>query len=394
MLAAIAVVGGGAYAFLQPGLQPGTGNPAAKKNAARAAGAAPVTTAIATQKDMPVILTAPGTVEALATVAVKTRVDGQIVKLGFEEGDHVKQDQMLFLLDDRLAKAQIKQAEANIAKDRASLVDAEAILARRETLVQKQYTSEASVETQRQVVAGLKASIAAGEAMLDAQKTQLDYLTIRAPITGRTGNLTAKLGATVRSGDAATLVTINQTSPILVTFSLPQSQLAAVRSALANKTSATVKIPVTGQTVPARISFVDNQVDRQTGTIMAKVTAENADEALWPGQSVDVALNVEVRPNVVSVPASAVLPSQDGMMAWVVDGNNKVAPRVVAVDRVVGQNAFLKDGLRAGERVVTLGQIRLAPGATVVIQEPHDGQPGDVAKDKAKEKPPAGSGRS
>ncbi|MGE3064785.1 MAG: efflux RND transporter periplasmic adaptor subunit [Hyphomicrobiaceae bacterium] len=353
-----------------------------------------MTTAIATQKDMPVILTAPGTVEALATVAVKPRVDGQIVKLGFEEGDHVKQDQMLFLLDDRLAKAQIKQAEANIAKDRASLVDAEAILARRETLVQKQYTSEASVETQRQVVAGLKASIAAGEAMLDAQKTQLDYLTIRAPITGRTGNLTAKLGATVRSGDAATLVTINQTSPILVTFSLPQSQLAAVRSALANKTSATVKIPVTGQTVPARISFVDNQVDRQTGTIMAKVTAENADEALWPGQSVDVALNVEVRPNVVSVPASAVLPSQDGMMAWVVDGNNKVAPRVVAVDRVVGQNAFLKDGLRAGERVVTLGQIRLAPGATVVIQEPHDGQPGDVAKDKAKEKPPGGSGRS
>jgi membrane fusion protein, multidrug efflux system len=333
--------------------------------------AAPVTAATVQTADMPVIISAPGTVEPLATVAVRTRVDGQVVEVAFKEGDLVKQGEVLFRLDDRMAKAQIAQAQANIGKDEAGLADAQATLARRETLMGKQVISEAALDQARYAVEGLKASIAAGRAMLDSQKTQLDYLIIRAPITGRTGAIAAKLGATLRAQDANPLVTINQTRPILVSFAVPQTDLPAARRALANKAKARITLPGTDvEPVPGTISFIDNQVDIQTGSIVVKVTAENKEEVLWPGLAVEVALTVEVRKNVPSAPASAVLPAQQGMIAWVIGADNKVAPRVVTIDRIVGQTVFLRSGLKPGERVVTDGQLRLAPGTTVNIEEP------------------------
>jgi multidrug efflux system membrane fusion protein len=335
--------------------------------------AAPVTAATVVTSDMPVILTAPGTVEPFAYVAVKTRVDGQITEVLFKEGDLVNQNDVLFRLDERLVRAQIAQVEASIAKDEASLRDADAILTRREALIAKKIVSEASVDQARFAVQGLKASIAAGQAMLDTQRTQLDYLTIRAPITGRTGSLGAKAGAMVRGVDAALpLVTINQTKPIWVTFAVPQSELGALRRALSSKATADIKIP--GGTRPTvvqgTIGFVDNQVDKQTGTITAKIIAENADEVLWPGLSAEVALTVELKPNMLTLPAAAVLPAQQGMITWVIGPDNKVAPRSVTVERIVGQTAYLSTGVKAGERVVTDGQIRLAPGATVIVEEP------------------------
>jgi multidrug efflux system membrane fusion protein len=333
---------------------------------------APVTVADVVEGDMPVILVAPGTVEPLANVAVKPRVDGQIIEVGFKEGDFVEENSVLFRLDDRMVKAQIGQAEATIARDQATLRDAEATLARRQSLIANRVVTEAALDQARFAVEALKASIAAGQASLESQKTQLDYLTIRAPISGRTGSLTAKLGATVRSQDALALVTINQTKPITVSFSLPQGDLPALRRALTSKASADVKVP--GGTPPlvvqGVIAFVDNQVDRTTGTIGAKVTAQNADEVLWPGQSVQVALTVEVKPKMLSVPATAVLPAQQGMIIWVVGADNKVSPRVVTVERIVAQTAFLSSGVALGDRVVTDGQIRLAPGATVRIEQP------------------------
>jgi multidrug efflux system membrane fusion protein len=342
----------------------------------RAAGAAPVTAAVVEEADMPVILSAPGTVEPLATVAVKPRVDGQIVEVAFSEGDLVQEGSILFRLDDRMVKAQIAQAEANIAKDQASLGDAEAILARRQTLIGKQVVTEAALDQARYAVEGLKASIAAGRALLDSQRTQLDYLTIRAPITGRTGSLTAKLGATVRSQEAAALVTINQTKPILVTFAVPQSELGAVRRALASKATAEIVVPGGRRaSVRGTISFIDNQVDKQTGSIVVKLISDNAGELLWPGLSVEVALTVEVKSRMLSAPASAVLPAQQGMITWVIGPDNTVAPRVVTVDRIVGQTVFLSNGIAAGERVVTDGQLRLAPGATVNIEEPRKPSP-------------------
>jgi multidrug efflux system membrane fusion protein len=344
-------------------------------------GVAPVLAAKAEARDMPVILTAPGTVEALATVAIKPRVDGSVIEVGFKEGDAVVEGQLLFQLDDRLIRAQIKQAEANVAKDRATLKDAEVILERKQALLQKQYTSEAVTETQKANVEALRASIAAGEALIEAQKTQLDYLAIRAPITGRTGATTAKLGQFVRSADTLPIVTINQTKPIAVSFALPQVELAAVKAALAQKAKA--DIVVSGSRpmrMPGELTFVDNQVDKQTGTVTAKVTAPNTDEALWPGLSVLIELTVETRKNVVAVPATAVLPAQQGMIAWIVDKDNKVSYRVVKVERIMGSTAYLTDGIKAGDTVVTDGQIRLAPGMTVAVQDPaNPGQRGGGA---------------
>jgi membrane fusion protein, multidrug efflux system len=338
---------------------------------ARASASAPVTAATVVAADMPVIISAPGTVEPLANVAVKTRVDGQIVEVLFKEGDAVSEGDILFRLDDRLVKAQIAQADASIAKDQAALRDAEATLTRRQALIGKQVVTEAALDQARFAVEGLKASIAAGVALLESQKTQLDYLTVRAPITGRTGSLNAKVGATVRGIDALPLVTINQTKPILVTFSVPQVELPAVRRALSSKAEAQIVLPGSKRiSVRGTISFIDNQVDKTTGSITIKVIAENTDELLWPGLSVDVALTVEVKPNVVSAPASAVLPAQQGMIAWVIGTDNKVAPRVVTIERIVGQTVFVTSGLTAGERVVTDGQLRLAPGTVVTVEEP------------------------
>jgi len=378
-LSAVAVVAGAGYfLWLASSHSPAssdtktTATTASKKTDGKArAPVAPVTAATVVEADMPVVLSAPGTVEPLAHVAVRPRVDGQIVQVAFSEGDLVAEGSVLFRLDDRIVKAQIAQAEANIAKDEAGLRDAEATLGRRQALIGRQIVTEASVDQARYAVEGLKAGIAAGRALLDSQKTQLDYLTMRAPITGRTGSLAAKLGAQVRAQDAAALVTINQTRPILVTFALPQRELAAVRRALAAKAQAQVVVPGPQRSaVPATIAFIDNQVDRQTGAITVKVVAENADEALWPGQSVEVALTVEVKQRMLSAPASAVLPAQQGMITWVIGPDNKVAPRVVTVERIVGQTVFLRSGVSPGERVVTDGQLRLAPGTTVTIEEP------------------------
>lgn len=344
-----------------------SGAPPSKKGAA---GAAPVTVATARLADMPVILAAPGTVEPLASVAIKPRVDGQVVEVGFKEGDLVQIGAVLYKLDDRLVRAQIKQAEAQIAKDQASLKDAMAIAERRESLFQKKYASEAATETAKQNVEVLKASIVAGQALLEAQRTQLDYLLIRAPITGRTGSMTAKLGAFVRSADPAALVTINQTKPIVVAFALPQASLQQLKTAMDTRAEAIVTVPGAKPiTAKGVLSFVDNQIDKATGTVTGKVTVENADETLWPGQAVNVALTVETKRNLVSLPASAVLPAQQGMIVWVVNAEGRVAVRTVVQERVIAQTAFLASGISEGERVVTDGQLRLVPGAAVAIRD-------------------------
>jgi multidrug efflux system membrane fusion protein len=361
------------FLYFGPSSSPAStdGGKSAAKGKSRGGGAAPVTAASVTEADMPVILNAPGTVEPLANVAIKPRVDGQIVEVAFKEGDLVQQGSVLFRLDDRMVKAQIAQAEANIAKDEASLREAEATLARRQALIDKQVVTEAALDQARYAVEGLKAAIAAGRALLDSQKTQLDYLTIRAPITGRTGSLSAKLGAQVRAQDATALVTINQTRPILVTFAVPQREIGALRRALATNSRAEITVPGPQRTsVAGIIAFIDNQVDKQTGAITAKVEAQNTDEVLWPGLAVEVALTVEVKPRMLSAPASAVLPAQQGMITWIIGADNKVAPKVVTVERIVGQTVFLSGGVQAGDRVVTDGQLRLAPGMTVVIDEP------------------------
>lgn len=350
---------------------PGQKGPGARRPAV------PVLAATAVTAEMPIVLSAPGTVEAFATVGVKPRVDGQISEIAFKEGNEVRAGDVLFRLDDRLIKAQIRQAEANIARDRAALKDAEAILKRRETLVSKNIVTEEATETQRSTVVALTAGIAAGQALLEAQRTQLDYLTVLAPIPGRTGALKAELGSNVRAADTGALVVINQTRPISVTFSVPQAELVNLRRALAARSEASIRVG--GETpleTKGKVIFIDNQVDKSTGTLLGKIEVANEDEVLWPGQAVEVELVVERRPGFVAVPASAVLPSQQGMLAWVISADGTVRPRNVALVRVIGASAYLSDGLNAGERVVTDGQLRLSPGASVTIRESGAGPSG------------------
>ncbi len=350
-------------------------DPAQKANGRRGGGPAPVLAAAAALSDMPIILQAPGTVEPMATVGMKPRVDGQIIEVLFKEGDLVEAGSVLFRLDDRLVRAQIRQADAAIAKDKAALKDALDNQQRKEALLQRRITSEATTGTARQQVEVLRASIAAGEAALEMQKTQLDYLTIRAPITGRTGSIAAKLGSFVRSADPNFIVTINQVKPIAVAFALPQANLPALKAALGRTAQAEITVPAASGGKPQKVTgtlvFVDNQVDKTTGTVTAKVRVDNDNEALWPGQAVVVALTAEVRKNMVSVPASAVLPAQQGMIAWVIGEGDRVGVRVVEQDRVIDQTAFISKGLQAGERVVTDGQLRLTKGARVLIRDPN-----------------------
>ena len=382
------------------GAQGGGGEP--KRSAAGTAppskkgapGAAPVTVATAALADMPIVLAAPGTVEPLATVAIKPRVDGQVIEVGFSEGDLVQAGSVLYRLDDRLVRAQIKQAEATILKDQASLKDAMAISDRREALFQKKYATEAATETARQNVEVLKASISAGQAALEMQRTQLDYLTIRAPITGRTGSITARLGAFVRSADPLPLLTINQTKPIAVAFALPQVTLRQLKNAMDAGAQAVIFVPgAKPTTAKGVLRFVDNQIDKSTGTVTGKVVVENQDEALWPGQAVNVELTVETRRNVVTVPASAVMPAQQGMIVWVLSDDSKVSVRTVQQDRVIAQTSFITDGLKQGERVVTDGQLRLTPGAAVAVRGP--GGPGSGGgRQEGKQAPSGGVGQA
>lgn len=380
---------------------PSPGEAAATNGPATARGsrgpAVPVLAATAVTTEMPIILSAPGTVEPYATVGVKPRVDGQISEIAFKEGDEVRAGDVLFRLDDRLVKAQMRQAEANIARDRAALKDAEAILKRREVLVTKNIVTEEATETQRSAVEVLKAAIAAGAAQVEAWRTQLDYLTVLAPIPGRTGALKVQLGSNVRMADTGPLIVINQTRPIYVTFSVPQVDLVNLRRALAARSDATIRVG--GETpiqTDGKVIFIDNQVDKTTGTLMGKVEVANDDEVLWPGQAVDVELVVERRPGFIAVPASAVLPSQQGMLSWVIGADGRVAPRTVALARVIGEIAYVSDGLAAGERVVTDGQLRLAAGVAVTVREPgtspggEAGPQGDAVKsDKARTGPAA-----
>ena len=284
---------------------------------------------------------------------MKTRVDGQITEVLFKEGDLVNQGDVLFRLDDRLVKAQIAQAEAGIARDQATLRDAEATLARRNALIDKKIVTEAALDQARFAVEALKASIASGQALLETQKTQLDYLTIRAPITGRTGSLSAKVGAMVRGVDAAAaLVTINQTKPIWVTFAVPQSELGALQGCARRQGAG--RDP--RRRSEAHGGAGDDRVHRQPGGQADRhdrrqgARRERRRGAVARALSAEVALTVEVKVDMLSVPASAVLPAQQGMIAWVIGPDNKVTPRTVKVERIVDQRAFLsrrRQGRRA-----------------------------------------------
>lgn len=362
-----------------------------------AAGAVPVVTARAVQKPVPVTLPAVGTVEAISSVQVRAQVTGQLGAIHFAEGQDVRQGQLLFSLDARPFQAAVRQAEAVLSRDTATLNNAEAQQARAENLFGRGLIARDQYESLRASATALAGTVAADTAGLENTRLNLQYTAIKAPISGRTGALGAHVGDLVRANDTSPLVVINQLSPVYVAFSVPGRHLPDIRRYQAQRPLAVTALVAVGQPAEAApaasitpgasngtpsaspeaargvVSFIDNTVDPTTGTIRLKGTFENARQQLWPGAFVQVALELTTTPNALVVPATAVQASQDGPYVYVVKADRTVELRPVKVDRQRGAETVIAEGLAAGEEVVTDGHLRLTPG--VRVSERNQGAP-------------------
>ncbi len=327
-----------------------------------------VETALAEKRQVPVRVDALGTVTPIASVAVKTRVDSEIIGVHFRDGAMVKQGDLLFTLDSRALEAQIKQVTGVLNGAKAQLEQAERDVARYTELMAKNATTQVTLNNARTQVTLWRASVDSNTGQLENLRIQLSYCTIRAPISGRASSAAVKVGNFVRQADTAALATINQIAPIYVTFSTPQRGLPEVREALRQET-ATVEAIVAGENRRAsgQVSVVENTVDPSTGMVVIRATMPNTDEVLWPGTLVTVQLTLREE-EVVVVPSVAVQVSQAGTFVFVVkDGVVRVQP--VKVARLVDSRSVIGEGLKGGETVVTDGQLQLSNGTKVVTRE-------------------------
>jgi len=337
----------------------------------KGAPAVPVTTASVVTKTVPVRVYAIGNVEPYTTVAVKARVDGQIVSVHFKEGDEVRQGSVLFEIDPRLFAAALKQAQANLLKDRALLDRANEQEKRYKDLLAKNFISADAYEQVRTNAETASATVAADEAAIDSAKLSLEYCTIRSPITGYAGRIQIQQGNLVKANDVNPLVTINQVVPVFTSFSIPEQNIGDVRKHQAQgdlKVEATfpnsAHAPVAG-----KLSFLDNTADTTTGTIRLKAEFPNTDKALWPGQFVNVVLTLYEQKDAVVTPSAAVQNGPNGQYVFVVKPDMTVELRNIKVSRAEGDYTVIASGLATGDQVVTVGQLRLAPGSRVSVSK-------------------------
>lgn len=367
-------------------------------------GDVPVTVAVAAQKNVPVEIQVIGNVEAYSTISVKAQVGGELTNVYFHEGDYVKKGDRLFTIDPRPFQASLNQALATVAKDEAALGQAKANLERDSANLRYQQSQadryaelfkggiiskdqseqlRATADATTQAVAADKAAIESAQAEVQAAKAtvesarvQLGYTNLPSPIDGRTGNLTIKQGNVVAPN--LELITITQVEPIYVTFSVPEAQLADIKRYMAERS-----LPVRAQLQDEKnteetgvLTFIDNAVDTTTGTIKLKGTFQNKDRKLWPGQFVRVTLRLSMRPNAIIVPNQAIQTGQNGTFVYVVKPNRTVEVRYVTASLRVDQDMVVDQGLKAGETVVTEGQLRLAPDSRVVVRDGRGGPGG------------------
>ena len=331
--------------------------------------AVPVTVGTVVQKTVPVTFRAIGHVEAIATVAVKARIGGELIRVWFEEGQNVAKGATLFTIDPRPYQVALRLAEAQIARDRALLVKAEADIKRYEGLVKQDFVTKEQYDQIVANAAALRAAVEADQANIDNARLQLGYCTITAPFGGRTGNLNVKVGNLVKADDSTPLVTINQIRPIFAAFSVPAQLLPQLTGHNGNRITVSARLPQNpGAPEDGVLTFVDNAVDTATSTILLKATFDNRDERLWPGQFVDIVVTLGEEPDRIVAPAPAVQTSQQGQFVFVVKDDRTVELRPVKVDRIDEAEAVIDEGLNAGETVVTDGQLRLVPGASVEIK--------------------------
>ncbi len=334
--------------------------------------AVPVTATTVVRKDMPLEVSVIGTVEAYSTVAVRAQMTGELTSVNFQQGDDVHAGQELFTLDRRPLEAAVQQAAANLERDSAQAANAKVIVQRYEELVQRGIVAREQRDTARATVAALEGTLAADRAALENAKVQLQYATIRAPISGRTGALMVSVGNLVRANDQTPLVVINQVTPIYVSFAFPEALLADLRRYRAQgslRVEATLTSGGDGTRAIGRITFVDNAVDQTTGTIKIKGTFPNEDRWLWPGQFVNVVVRLTTESAAIVVPSIAVQTGPAGDYVFLVKTDETVELRPITVARVAGTESVIKDGLAAGDRVVTDGHLRLVPGTRVSVRD-------------------------
>ncbi len=350
----------------------------------------PVVAGAVERKDVPIFLDGLGTVQAFNAVNVKARVDGQLEKVAFAEGQDVKAGDLLAQIDARPYQALLDQAVAKKAQDEAMLGNGQLVLKRDEDLINKKVLDQQSYDTQRFMVDQLKATVQADQAAIESAQTQVDYTRITAPLAGRVGVRQVDQGNLVHAADAGGLVVITQLQPISVVFTLPEQNFQMIRD---NAPQDPSKNPMTvyavgrensGQLGQGTLAVIDNQIDATTGTIKLKATFANDDLRLWPGQFVNARLLLTTRKGGLVVPAAVVQRGPQGSYAFVIKPDRTVEARNVKVAQTEDGLALIDDGLQDGEQVVVDGQYKLQNGSKVVISNPpggggdsHDGQPHD-----------------
>lgn len=327
----------------------------------------PVTDGKSETKDVPVYASSIGTVQAYNTVSVKSRVDGQITKVLFREGQEVKSGDPLFQIDPRPFQAALDQAVATKQRDEAQLQGAARDLQRYAELVGPGFQSRQSFEDQQATVGQLQGTVKADQAQINGAQLNLDYALIRAPIDGRTGQRFVDVGNFVQANQTTSLVTLTQLKPIFVSFTLPQDVLDTIRQ---NQAQAPLKVDALASDdktllATGTLTLIDNQVNVSTGTILLKATFPNADERLWPGEFVTARLTLSVRKNAITVPAQTVMHGQNGTYVYVIKPDDSVTRRAVTVTLAQDNLAIIESGLKADEHVVVDGQYRLSEGAKV-----------------------------
>jgi multidrug efflux system membrane fusion protein len=323
------------------------------------------------QKTVPVQLTAIGTAESYASVSIKSRISGQLVQVHFKEGQDVSKGDLLFTIDPRPYEVALKEAQARLAKDKVLNEKAEIDARRYADLAGKDYVSKDKSEQFRATAAALRATMEGDKAAIENARLQLSYCYIHAPFSGRTGSLLVDEGAQIKANDDHGLVDITQITPIYVSFSVPQQDLGRLQQHM-NLATLAVEAFLPGDKVhpeQGSLTFLDNRISSDTGTIGLKATFANSDRRLWPGQFVDVVLTLTTRPDAIVVPSEAVQTGQQGLFVFVIKPDMTVESRPVAVAMTLGSETVIGSGVLPGEQVVTDGQFRLVPGARVQIRK-------------------------
>ena len=349
----------------------------------------PVIAGTVEKKDVPIYLDGLGTIQALNTVTVRARVDGEIKKVAFTEGEEVKAGELLVQIDDATFKAQYDQAVAKKGQDEAQLANAQLDLARYQDLSTKKVISSQQYETQKALVSQFEAAVRTDAAAVQSAKVQLDYTRVLAPIDGRAGMRQIDQGNVVRANDLTGLVVLTQLRPISLLFTLPEQNLGAItRQARPDEGLAVLAVDRDNKTVldNGHLAVIDNQIDSTTGTIRLKAVFPNENLQLWPGQFVNARLLLTVHKDGIVVPASVIQRGPQGAFAFVIKADDTVEIRPVKIAQIERGEALIEEGLEAGESVVVDGQYKLQPGSRVKVSDPN-AKPGAPSAARAGNRP-------